>query len=274
MNSLVSTFEEVGLTLQGASVPFGGERNRMVFGLDIQGDKFRAWVPDHVRTNVSAKDDKMHQVVLTVKEPKAKFELEIWKQELRPGDKVLREWKEGRAFRLLVERETPSDTRHFLCGVDERNHPFIAQLSRSATSIREAHELLKPPELRGKKVKGFGKNSKVKTKESVFRQGEWFFVKASPAELSMIESFLAKVPSQKKVPVQPTRGNPHTVDERVSLPVRTGAQGRTFPASVYVRGKVKHIEHETLEFQTWMRVLKNEEKGGSVVGSGAGSWID
>jgi len=272
--ALNDQFKEVGLTLKDADKPFGG--NDRIFGLDIQGGGFRAWVPGHVRVQVQAKDPKMHQVVLTVKEGVEAFQVEILKYQMQAGDKLIRNVGSPRSGRenmtpVLVERKTVAETRHFLCGVDERNHPFITQLNGPATSIRAAHELLKPPELRGLKIKGFGKNSKVKTKQSAYRQGEWFFVKASPEEVAKVEALVAGTSSQKKVPIQATRGNPHTVDERVVVPDWTGTKGRAWAGATYIRGKVRHDEHETLEFRDWMRVYRNQEKGGATAGA---SWVD
>ena len=269
--ALSDQFSDVGLKLEPAKAAFGN--NPRIFGLDIQGDKFRAWVPSHVIASVQARDPKMHQVVLTVKEPVTTFQIEVFKFEVLKTDKVLREipnLRSGRQGRVLVERKTTDETRHFLCGVDERNHPFIARLPGGASSIQAAHELLKPPEVRGKRVKGYGKNYKSKGDGSVYRQGEWFFEKASQEELARIETY-AKAGTQKKVAVAPTSGNPHVVDERVVVPATAGKHGRNFPATTYVRGKLRHAEHETLEFRDWMRVYKNQEAGGATAGA---NWVD
>jgi hypothetical protein len=270
--ALSDQFGEVGLKLQPAKEPFAG--NDRIFGLDIQGDKFRAWVPPHVIATVQARDHKMHQVVLTVKEPVTTFQIEVNKFEVQRTDRVIREIpnpRSGRQDRVLVERKTVDETRHFLCGVDERNHPFIARLSSGVSSIQAAHELLKPPELRGKRVKGYGKNYKTKGNGTVTRQGEWFFEKASEEELEKVLELVAKSGTQKKVPVAATRGNPHTVDELVRVPAWTGKKGRNWPAATYVQGKLRHAEHETLEFRDWMRVYKNLEAGGATAGA---SWVD
>jgi hypothetical protein len=272
--SLQRQFSEAGLDLKAADEPFG--RNERIFGLDINGDHFRAWVPDHVQASVQAKDPKMRQVVLTVREPEASFQVEIEKYMMQRDDKLIRtigpvrSGREGRT-KVLVERKTPSETRHFLCGVDERNHPFIAQLPGAATSIRAAHELLKPPELRDMRVKGHGKNYKSKKGNgTATRQGEWFFVKASEEEVAKIEEVVAKSGSKKRVSLG-GRGKPHTVDERVELRAWEGKHGRRWEAAVYCRGKVKHVEHDTLDFPYWMRVYRNLEAGGATAGA---TWVD
>ena len=272
--SLSDQFGTAGLKLKKADRPFAG--NDRIFGLDVRGDHFEAWVPDHVRADVQAKDPKLRQVVLTVKEPKTKFQLEIPKYQMQAGDKIIRTVgpeRSGRPgmTRVLVERETPDETRHFLCGVDERDHPFIAQLSQGVSSIRAAHELLKPEALRGKRVKGYGKNYRSKGDGNVWRQGEWFFEKASAEETEKLMEFVAKGGVQKKVPIASTRGNPHTVDEWIRIPGWEGRKGRRYESALYIRGKVRHDEHETLEFRDWMRVYRNLEAGGATSGS---TWVD
>ena len=255
MEHLFKAFDKVGLSLKKPDRPFAG--NSHIFGLDIRGDNFIAWVPDHVQASVSTKDKKLGQVILTVKEPRTIFTEEIHAFQRLPGDKVPREIKKGRQKKLLVERVTPDVTRHFLCGRDERQHPFIAQLQRGAPTITAAHESLKPPELKGLKIKGHGKNARVKGKRpSVHRQGEWFFKKATAEELEEIKDF----PSRKKIPIESTRGNPHIADERIFV-----------KGVIFVRGSVRHDEHETLKFPYWMRVFHNQETGAQVAGR---TWVD
>jgi len=58
-----------------------------------------------------------------------------------------------------VCQHAPETTTAFLVGIDESSH-FISQLPELATSVEEAHEILKP--------EGSGDN--------YLRQGEWFFV--------------------------------------------------------------------------------------------------
>lgn len=261
-------FTEAGLRIEEAKVPFGGNRNSHVFGLDIQGDRFRMWLPEHVMVQVQAKDTKMRQVVLTVKEPETTFVTEITKGALQPKDRILREvgkhWVE-------VERKTVPETRHFLCGVDERDHPFIARLPGAATNIKVAHELLKPAELQGSKVKGFGKNYKVKgrKKNAVKRQGEWFLIPATDTEIAFIESYAKKHGVLKNVALggRARTGKPHTADEVITLP----PSSPTRPGQTYMRGKLRHVEHATLEFPSWVKVLRNMENGGATQGA---TWVD
>jgi hypothetical protein len=263
----VRQFKDAGLKLEGANAPFGSTRNTHIFGLDISGDGFRMWKPDHVITQVQAQDAKMRQVVLTVKEPEAKFTLEIHKSQAVPGDRVLRTYLSGRYQMAEVERKTSPATRYFLCGVDERNHPFIAQLPQAATNIRTAHELLKPRELRGLKVKGYGKNSKVKVrnKKAVLRQGEWFLIPLNKAELELVEETVKKHGTRKDTPLG-GRGKPHTADEVISF-----SKPHESVQTTYMRGRLRHVEHATLSLNTWFRVLRNTEVGGATQGA---TWVD
>ena len=80
--------------------------------------------------------------------------------------------RRGKSVGAAVLNKSPAETRHFLCGLDERQ-PFIAQLRHAVTSVREAHESLKRTEI----TLAEGKVSKV------LRQGEWFMIPASGDEL-------------------------------------------------------------------------------------------
>jgi hypothetical protein len=262
-------FHEAGLKLEESATPFGSASNQHVFGLDIQGDRFRMWKPEHVITQVQARDAKMRQVVLTVKEPLTTFTLEVPKHLVAPRDRVLRTFKSGRSVVAEVERKTSPETRYFLCGVDERNHPFIAQLPGIATSVQKAHELLKPQELRGQKVKGHGKNVKVRgKKKTVYRQGEWFMLPLNVDDLAGVEAYAQKHGTVKAVRLggRMGRGKPHTADEQIVVP-----DGVVVRAAVYMRGKLRHVEHDTLDFPNWVRVVRNTEVGGATQGA---TWVD
>jgi hypothetical protein len=259
-------FQNAGLKLAPAKRPFGRASNSHVFGLDIEGDSFLMWKPEHVDAQVQAQDPKMKQVILMVKEPEANFRVEIPKWQKAPKDRVVRSFKSGRTEMIEVERKTPRETRHFLCGVDERDHPFIAQLPKAVTNIKMAHELLKPRELKGLPVKGHGKNSKVKSRKAkaVTRQGEWFLVALNKAERELVEG-AAKTGSMKNRPLG-GRGKPHTADEVLVF----RKPGESVP-TMYMRGKLRHVEHATLDFPDWVCVVRNTEVGGATQGA---TWVD
>jgi hypothetical protein len=266
-------FQSAGLKLAAAKAPFGQARNAHVFGLDIEGDSFRMWKPEHVTAQVQAQDAKMRQVILTVKEPEATFRVEIPKHLVIRGDREIRQFRRGRLPMVEVERKTSRGTRHFLCGVDERDHPFIAQLPQAATSIKVAHELLKPPELRGQPIRGHGKNSRVKSRKAktATRQGEWFLIALGEGELKQVEEAVAKagVLKNRRLGFEPRgmeRGKPHTADEVIMF-TKDGDMRPT----LYMRGKLRHVEHATLDFPDWVRVVRNTEAGGATAGA---TWVD
>ena len=233
------------------------------------------WKPDHVIAQVQAKDAKLRQVVLTVKEPEAVFTLEVPKSQVAPKDRILRTFKSGhRQIMAEVERKTTPETRYFLCGVDERDHPFIAQLPKAATNISMAHELLKPAEIRGLPVKGHGKNLKMKArnKKTVTRQGEWFLIPLNVKDLAVVEAYAAKhrVVSNSRLGGRWGRGKPHTADEQLLVPAKIlGLKGDN--PTLYMKGKLKHVEHATLDFPNWVKVIRNAEVGGATAGA---TWVD
>jgi hypothetical protein len=153
----------------------------------------------------------------------------------------------GRGF---VRRMTTSTQRHFLVGRDERQL-FMCRLPNACTSVREAHETLRPPEV----------------KDDAIRQGEWFFLTLPQHELDGLKHDLAKQQIWPRLKVSIgsiiiRRGKPHVADELV---VRKG--------KVYVRGAVRHDDHQTIRFYEWRQVVRNREvdEVGSLFG---GTWID
>jgi hypothetical protein len=132
---------------------------------------------------------------------------------------------------------TPEGKRHILCGHDERSY-FMAQLPKPVSTVQKAHEVLKnvPP-----------------TAEKVKRQGEWFFTPLKDLD------DLKGLPVHWKAPLGPGR-NLHTADQLVR-----GKKGQ-----LYVRGKVRHPEHQTVEFRSWQQVHHNRE----VVRNSSLPWMD
>jgi hypothetical protein len=85
-----------------------------------------------------------------------------------------------------VRQHAPETTTAFLVGIDESSH-FISQLPELATSVEEAHEILKP--------EGLGDN--------YLRQGEWFFVPVTDPlgkrDLRMLSQFASSLSSPSMV---------------------------------------------------------------------------
>lgn len=265
MEHLIKQFELANLKLK----PWG--RNDDIFAMDLRDDTFFISEGES-RVSVQCSDLKMGQLVLKVKEEERRFEVWVRREDRMAADRVLEE----RGTQIRVSRLTPGGSRSFLLGRDERGHPFVAQLNRSVSSVQQAHEALKPDELKGVQVKGKGKNyRRGRSDTQTYRQGEWMFVETSQEERDGLNEALI----ERKVPIGPFwsgetfrgrkvrqgRGNPHTADEL--LVVFASDRKRT----LYVRGKVKHAEHATLEFNHWMRVLRNQEASARTAGM---TWVD
>jgi len=244
MNSLIDQFDKVGLSLREWA------RTDEIFAMDIRGSSFFLQVGEGNDVQVQSYDKAMNQLLISVQELGREFVAEIPVDTMQPGDVKIRDLP---GKRVSVRRRTSLAKRHLLCGTDERGHPFISQLPGGATSVKSAHELLKPKAVAGKTVVGKGKNYKKRGKqaESIVRQGEWFFVEASKKELEVLNCRSHLI--EKKLPIgscydgsvvrrggKPvTRGNPHVAEEVLML--------RGDPRRVFVRGSVRHIEHKTLK---------------------------
>ena len=154
-SGLVKRFEKAGLEVELTSRPMMGAATgpgSNAFQMDINRPKtakgpreiFRIW-PGHDgnRLEVIGTNDDLQQAVLMVKEPKRTIEIEI------PGWQVAR-FKAGNPDRPVFQRngrffytqDTPEAKRHYLMGMDER-HYFVCQLPRPATTVQDAHRVLK-----------------------------------------------------------------------------------------------------------------------------------
>lgn len=306
---LISQFEDVGLKLKVAEKPFAGGRNaEMIFGLDIRrafngnarSEYFLCW-PGHEDTivNISATDKKLAQLVLTVKEAEVEFQRIIeefmYRSHIKKyGDKWLSAWIKDTRPRVSVggkhgmrdarpedfvyikgtlwmNDRTPGNVRHFLIGRDERQL-FMCQLPKAATSVKAAHDSLKSPTVILAEGKQLGRT---------YRQGEWFFLNCTKEEEQEIEKYLrssTKIVYEKvSIGLHAGRrgGKPHVVDELIKLRPRPLEHG--FPVrqreEVFVRGAVRHSDHETLKIGSWRKVILNAEQNNNNAGLG-GTWID
>ena len=84
------------------------------------------------------------------------------------GFAVVGENRRLHATRVRATMEAPKSNTHLLMGYDEMRQ-FIAALPGRASTVEEAHALLRPS-----------------VGERALRQGEWFFEPAAPAELAAI----------------------------------------------------------------------------------------
>ena len=253
------------------------------------------------RIEVVGLDKSIGQVVVMVHEPPREFfePLPVWS--FRGVDLTQPDWKEALAKKAFVQpkdvfasfggghrlanisvrRRTPGDKRHMLMGLDERQL-FIAQLPRGVSTVREAHTILKSAPVTLAEGQGI----------ACVRQGEWFFLAANEYEVASIEDGLARntLILERAVPIGPFtdgswgrtrsrnvrqfRGNPHTADELVILPgipfSRDGLPVRF--REVFIRGRVRHVDHATVSFPNWRKVIRNAEANfGQAAGVG---WVD
>jgi hypothetical protein len=300
---LVRQFADAGLTLVLHDRPIigglGGRGSRDIVQIDIarktNGSRRQEWFrifpgAEENRISVVGTDKRYGQVVLMIHEPVREFyePLPFWafsaSLSREPGWQAAVARKTGvREQDVMVDhgqvrvrRRTPDSKRHLLAGLDERQL-FLAQLPRGVSTVREAHAILKTGSV------AFAESQGV---DSV-RQGEWFFLEASKEETQAIEDGLRQnlLVMEHNVPIGPftdgavrarrvrqSRGNPHTADELVVLPGALPVSG--FPIrtrEVFIRGRVRHVDHAAVNFSGWRKVVRNAEAN---VGQGFGGWVD
>jgi len=185
---------------------------------------------------------------------------------------------------LLVRQE--GEKSKFLCGHDER-HWFVAAIPEKAPvgTVRAAKEALKPVEVQVTQARiGLGSKARDRRKNAAYRrQGEWFFIPAP--DMNVDEKLVLR-----DEPISRGQGSkPH----RCEFCYRTGGQlvyvCRRQPggvsadeyrrildanpaadawgwramrrnALVYVRGRIRHADHKTINLPCWHRVLMNTER--------------
>jgi hypothetical protein len=300
-NDVVKQFKDVGLVLKLLNKPIGRTSNDDIFQMDVgrkvngtrRTEWFEIW-PGHEdnRIQILDVDDKLNQILLLVHEPERTFETEERKRFGKWSDtpdirKAFFE-RERIKFRetsthFIITEKSPSNVRHFLMGVDERQL-FVAMLTQGVNNITSARSLL------GSSVKFHEGVRKMSPK----RQGEWFFLKATSDQEDLIELFIQKNKASilKKVNIGRyagrASGNPHTADELIVISnneevierlgmskfTRKRTPKRGVPIrynQVYVRGKIRHIDHKTIKYSHWYQVVLNNEGDTK---SATQTWID
>jgi hypothetical protein len=216
--------------------------------------------------------DRRGEYFAVSEQPNSHVEVEVL--DVQPADRHL----------LLMVREE-GEKHKFLCGHDER-HWFVAAVPENAPvgTVRAAKEALKPTEVHEAQARArLRSDARNRRKNAAYRrQGEWFFL-PSP-RLTVDEKLVLR-----NEPI--TRGNggkphwcefcfrtggetvyvcgihPNGVDEetyRAILADRPDARSwgwrvMTRNASVYVRGRVRHVDHKTITLHGWHQVLMNTE---------------
>jgi len=173
-----------------------------------------------------------------------------------------------------------------LFGHDER-HWFVSGISSDVKNIREAFEKLKPNEARLSQRRFNVRNKDINRRKNkgFIRQGEWFFVPSAfePDETDFVN---------KDEPIQAGRRSKHMCEflvrkggETVYVNQTIAPNGFTLKqkekylknhptfsglfstmrrnATVYVKGKVTHKDHKTVELKSWHEVFMSRETSNS-----------
>jgi hypothetical protein len=308
-DNIIKQFAAVGLKAELSKAPFvRGINMEDIFQMDIRreiagvarSEYFLIWpgAEDNI-FHVAAKDKEHSQLVVTIKEPQRDFwerlnefeqreikklGIKVWLDKRGRGTTIAKKKDEARVGELwdfgpdgwYQKNRTPRDIRHFLLGKDERQL-FMCRLPKAATSVKEARESLKAPEVITAEGKSPGKT---------LRQGEWFLLNMTKDEEANVKNYLksslAVIHKKANVGQFAGRrgGKPHIVDEliTISAPVLShgfSVQGRP---NVFIRGHLKHPDHETIKLGKWRKVILNAERTAAAErGGGAffgGTWID
>jgi len=187
---------------------------------------------------------------------------------------------------LLLEAAYAPGSRQaesrFLCGRDERSW-FVAAIPESAgaTTVQAAKDALKPREV-WDAIAEFGVRPEDRDKrwtKAFLRQGEWFFIPRPAMEVS--EGNLVR-----NEPIRRGAGKPHwcqflyredgeavyvhshypsgvTAEEYAALPDSQrrmhGWRQMFRDATVYVKGSIRHADHDTIWLPFWHKVVMNTE---------------
>ena len=236
----------------GARVKFEPEENRFgtapAVSLDVQRDR----EGEHFQLRL---DEKVDSVTIAA-------------DDVRVGERHL----------LLTVKNGDEKTK-FLCGHDERQW-FAAPVAEvGVNTVAAAKESLKP-----EAVKEVQNRKKVKSKHkgkrktvAYLRQGEFFFIPESNVKVSG-DLILRKEPLQRGAGSKPhvvefayrtggtvvwvSGSNVLSQKEYSELDVRQrrAYSQRMSNATVYVKGKVRHPDHKTLNLRCWHRVEMSTEQ--------------
>lgn len=258
-------FKELEKKLKGIKIKehLINDSNDKIFQMDCPTDRksVRIWI-GAADVKLVDYDKKLKQAVITVKEKELEFINSVRNTKCysydylrRSGWNISSEWynvnnkksKESAPETYDVVVETFAGTRHLLFGQDEK-HYFISVLPSPAKSVKHAHEILMPPEV---------KKLKLSVRKNVKRQGEFFFVPVSNDE--MMKYFVDDLKDSYDV-----MNNHCPLDkafkENVGDVVHEAEVVHERPDyEYYVYGKVKHRRHKTLELTQWHRVYMNTE---------------
>jgi len=280
--SLENTFAEHGLKLKVVSDPITGRGNKNQAQIDITGNHFRLYAGKNPETKIAVQHADGKHILLMVNEPETTFKTEVTHPIKR--DKIIKvvpKQSKWSTEKYLIERILPAGVRHFLMGQDERGL-FISTVANVTTVQSALNSLKRKPIVEAEK--------KVK----VVRQGEWFFVPATKEEVHSIE--LSGITHRNHSIGDATKvrsGKPHVAQELVVAEIYplghflpevelgynltrynndpvVNNMNTPYYFAVFVRGKVAHEDHKSVQFSCWMKVIKNNERP-NVTG---GKWFD
>jgi hypothetical protein len=265
----------LGLKLLGGPI---APSNASIFQMDIHnsprfGEYFRIWLgASDNEFEVLSADRSHQQLVLRVKEPRRPF-IQVVRRTpwTRPAD--VEERARAAGGRIVSETRhewrlelwTPEEERRFLCGRDDL-HLFAAQV-REGDTVAQAHASLKPRLVEDAEARWPGQ---------VRRQGEWFFLPASPDEKRLIdEQRVARTRGLKLRHPVGEGSKPHLADGVIAISrhLEDAAHQRRW-REVYARGLVSHPDHRDLRLDTWAKVVRNREIRSSPTHRLRLSWID
>jgi len=216
--------------------------------------------------------------VVTDKKGKEKFKIEL--DDSRVELQVLDTNAAERALVLMVKYDDVKIKA--LCGHDERQL-FTAAASESITTVLQAKDGLKPPDVKSREAQAGVKKQKVhkhRNKARV-RQGDFFFLpvpnKIIPENLilrdepinrgrgrsHMVEELYRE--GGETVMVSSTHRNGVTLAQHEELMKSNGASRflrwtqRQRGARVFARGRITHGQHVTVVLKTWHEVVPNTE---------------
>jgi hypothetical protein len=181
---------------------------------------------------------------------------------------------------LLLLSRSAAEKHRFLLGHDER-HGFVAGIpeSKPVSRVRDAKQALKPDVVQSSERGIRTKYRDRRSNAARIRQGEWFFV---PAPNVRVDRFLVL----RNEPIARGGGKPHVCEELyrfggetvyVSPGAPNGLTNEQYQTlsegernrwswrvmrrnpKVYVRGRVRHPDHETVMVNGWHEVLGNTE---------------
>ena len=211
--------------------------------------------------------DRLGEYFLISRTPASTTELVVL--DVQPTDRHL----------LLLSRDG-GEKHRFLLGHDER-HWFVAGIPESTpvSRVRDAKQALKPDLVQSSERGLRAKYRDRRSNPARIRQGEWFFIPVPDVQVKQLLVL-------RNEPIARGGGKPHLCEELTRFGGETVYVSRGAPnglteeqyralsdgersrwnwrvmrrnPKVYVRGRVRHPDHQTVVLDGWHEVLSNTE---------------